>query len=35
MKKNHHFMNKDLKQVRISNKRRVHDAKFEINAGGV
>ena len=34
MKKNYHgFKTKELKQAWVSNKRRVHDAEFKINAG--
>ena len=32
---NHCFMNKDRTQASFSNKRRIHDAKFKINAEGV
>ena len=34
MKKNHCFMNKELK-LRVSNKRRVDVANFKINAGAL
>ena len=35
MKKNNHFVNKELKQASGVNNYRTHNAKFKIDVGGV